>query len=210
MEETQGSANIATAASLEDSAPQTLEKALKLPDKDKWLEAVQMELCSLLKNYTQDLIKRPENREITNCKWLFKLKEDGRYKARLVAQGFTQTYGVDYFETYAPVAQFASIRLLFALAAKFELKIQQMDVNTAFLYGTLDEEIFMEQAPGFVQDEDLVCHLRKSLYSLKQAPRVWYQVIDEFFHSIGLECSTADLAVYIDVTQGKVSSSCKG
>lgn len=193
----QYTANIAIAGRLEDNIPKTLEEALAGPDREKWLEAIRSELRSLLRNHTWDLVKRQNDQEVVDSKWLFKIKDDGRFKARLVARGFTQTYGLDYFETYAPVARFASIRLLFALAARFGLRIQQMDVDTAFLYGNLDEEIFMEQPPGFVE-EGLVCRLRRSLYGLKQAPRVWYQVIDEFFRSIGLERSAADPAVYIE------------
>jgi hypothetical protein len=182
---------------LED-VPTSIKEALSGPDADKWRTAIKSEMRSLFRNHTWDLVKRPQGKNIVSSKWLFKIKDDDRFKARMVARGFSQTYGLDYFETYAPVARFASIRLLLALAAKFGLKIQQMDVDTAFLYGDLDEEVFMEQPEGYIEDPELVCRLRKSLYGLKQAPRVWYQVIDEFFDSIGLVRSEADPAVYIE------------
>ena len=105
------------------------------------------------------------------------MKEDRRYKARLVAQGFTQTYSVDYFETYAPVARFASIRFILALAAKFKLHLQQIDVDTAFLTGILDEEVYIELLSipdGYLETEsgdsknlDLVAYLLRGLYGLK-------------------------------------------
>ena len=89
-----------------------------------------------------------------------------------MARGFSQVYGQDYFETYAPVARLTSIRILLAIAARHRLQAHQMDVKTAFLYGDLNEEIYMDQPDGYIDDPALVCRLRKSLYGLKQAPRV--------------------------------------
>jgi hypothetical protein len=106
-------------------------------------------------------------------------------------------YGQDYFKTYAPVACLASIRTLLALAAKYQLEIQQIDVKTAFLYGDLDEEIYMELLEGYNNNDTLVCKLVKSIYGLKQALKVWYKVIDVFFERQGFAKSTCDLAVYI-------------
>jgi hypothetical protein len=105
---------------------------------------------------------------------VFKKKSDGRYKARLVAQGFTQVYGQDYLETYAPVARLSSIRTVLAIAVGWKLYNQQIDVKTAFLYGSLDEEIYMTNPPGYERTDSKVLRLRKSIYSLKQSPRVWY------------------------------------
>ncbi len=115
-----------------------------------------------------------------------------RYKARLVAKGFSQKEGIDYTETFAPVAKFCSIRALLALAAQQDMEIHQMDVKTAFLNGDLDVDIYMRQPQGYVVDgkEDYVCKLHKSLYGLKQAGRAWYQKIDHVllqyirFHSL--------------------------
>jgi hypothetical protein len=126
-------------------------------------------------------VKRPTNRDTITCKWVFKVKSSGRYKARLVARGYTQVYGQDYFETYAPVARLTSIRTLLAVAARYKLHVHQIDVKTAFLYRDLDEEIYIEQPPGYIVNQELVYRLKKSLYRLKQAPRVWYKVIDEFW-----------------------------
>jgi hypothetical protein len=109
-----------------------------------------------------------------------------RYKARLVARGFTQTYRVDYNETFAPVAKFTSIHCILALAALEDMEIHLMDVKIAFLNGKLEEEIYMEQPQGFVHQggEHLVCKLHKSLYGLKQSPRAWNQKLDAFLKSI--------------------------
>jgi hypothetical protein len=120
-----------------------------------------------------------------------------RYNARLVARGFTQTYGVDYNKTFAPVAKFTSIRCILALAALEDMEIHQMDVKTTFLNGKLEEEIYMEQLQGFVHQggEHLVCKLHKSLYGLKQSPRAWNQKLDVFLKSIEFMKSEADLSV---------------
>ncbi len=121
------------------------------------------------------------------------------YKARLVARGFTQTYGVDYNETFAHVTKFTSICCILALATLENMEIHQMDVKTAFLNGELEKEIYMEQPQGFVHqgDEHLVCKLHKSLYGLKQSPRAWNQKLDVFLKSIEFMKSEADPSVYV-------------
>lgn len=131
---------------------------------------------ALSKNKTWELVDRSSNKNIVKCKWVFKLKKnaDGnaqRYKTRLVARGFSQKYGEDYTETFAPVVRLTSIRLLFGLAAKLGLEMDHIDITTAFLNGSLNEEIFMEQSESFVVtgQEHKVCKLQKAIYGLKQA-----------------------------------------
>ena len=144
---------------------------------------MQSEMKSLSDNEVWELVKLPEGRKAIGCKWIFKTKIDGegnieRYKARLVAQGFTQKFGVDYDQTFSPVVSFESIRSILAIAAKNGLKLHQMDVKTAFLNGELDEEIFLKQPEGFVVKgyEDHVCKLKRSIYGLKQsAGEKWKQ-----------------------------------
>lgn len=114
------------------------------------------ELDSLKKNDVWELVNRPKHQNIVTCRWVFRIKRkpDGtidRYKARLVARGFSQKSGIDYNETYAPVANILSIRLLFAHAAVENLKMSQFDIKTAFLYGDLEEEVYMEQPEGFIE-----------------------------------------------------------
>jgi Reverse transcriptase (RNA-dependent DNA polymerase) len=100
-----------------------------------------------------------------------------RYKARLVTKGFSQIHGIDYDETFTPVARLNSLQLLLNLAAIFNWEVHQLDIKTAYLHGDLDEEIYMDQPEGFVKkgEEHKVCHLKKALYGLKQAGRQWYK-----------------------------------
>ena len=158
--------------------PNTINQAKKRPDAQKWMRAAQDEMDSLLEHGTWSLTKPPLGRKIIGSKWVFKIKHDEngeaeRYKCRLVAQGYMQAQGIDYHETFEPVARFGSIRILLAIAAKRKMYVHQMDVHTAFLNGKLDEDIFMSQPEGFEVEgkEDMVCHLHRSLYGLKQSPR---------------------------------------
>jgi len=117
-----------------------------------------------------------KHQRVVGCKWIFKKKEgipgvEGpRYKARLVAKGFTQVEGIDYNEIFSPVVKHCSIRILMAIVNQFNLELEQMDVKTAFLYGDLEETIYMEQPKSFVEDKSKVCLLKKFLYGLKQSP----------------------------------------
>jgi hypothetical protein len=117
-------------------------------------------------------------------------------------KGFSQQEGIDYTETFSPVAKMNSVRLILSLAAHFGWKIHQMDVKSDFLHGDLSEEIFMEQPPGFVTDSNLVCRLKKSLYGLKQAPRAWYAKIDSFFLRLGFKWCESDHNLYVLHTNG--------
>ncbi len=135
---------------------------------------MQEEYDSLMANNTWTLVPLPIGKKPVFCKWVFKIKQGAngeveRYKAKLVVRGFTQTYGVDYNETFALVAKFTSIRCILALAALEDMEIHQMDVKTTFFNGELEEKIYMEQPQGFVHQggEHLVCKLHKSLYGLK-------------------------------------------
>ena len=114
------------------------------PDREHWKAAERAEYESLMANKTWVLVPRPKDRSVVTCRWVYDRKSDGRYKARLVARGFTQVYGKDYHETFSPVARFESIRYLFAHAALQDWDVDAMDVKTAFLNGDLDEEVYME------------------------------------------------------------------
>jgi hypothetical protein len=133
---------------------------------------MQEEYKSLLENQTWDLVPLPSGRKIFTCRWVYGTKSavDGqinRYKAGIFAKGFQQVHGIDYDETFSPIAKMDSIRLALSIAASKGWEVHQMDMKNAFLHGDLSEEIYMEQPQGFMQDSSLVCRLKKSLYGLK-------------------------------------------
>ncbi|KAI5317137.1 hypothetical protein L3X38_036844 [Prunus dulcis] len=140
------------------------------------------EMRALQNNGTWELMPLPHGKKIVGCRWIYivKLKADGsieRYKARFVANGYTQRYGIDYQETFAPVVKIKTIRVLLSLAANLDWPLHQFDVENAFLYGDLEEEVYMDLPPGCNlarEKENQVCKLRKSLYGLEQSPRAWF------------------------------------
>jgi hypothetical protein len=143
---------------------------------------MQEEYNSLLENQTWDLVPLPSGRKIFIWRWVYRTKSatDGqinRYKSKLVAKGFQQVHGIDYDETFAPVAKMDSIRSELSIVETKGWEVYQMDVKNAFLHGDLSEDIYMEQPQGFMQDSYLVCRLKKYLYGIKKAPREWYSKI---------------------------------
>ena len=170
----------------------------------EWKASTDEEFASLIKNKTWDLVPLPSGKNVVGSKWVFKVKRnaDGsvdRFKSRLVAQGYSQTEGIDYQEVFSPVIRYSSIRALLAMANKNDLEIHQMDVKTAFLQGNLDSEIYMKQPEGYVNADkpNHVCKLNKGIYGLKQAARCWNAAIDAFLKGNGYKCSTADSCLYI-------------
>jgi Reverse transcriptase (RNA-dependent DNA polymerase)/gag-polypeptide of LTR copia-type/Integrase core domain len=190
------------------SEPQSFTEAVNHPMHSKqWEQAILDEYNSLVKNKTWTLTTLPAGRKAISCKWVFKHKMDEngdvvRFKARLVARGFSQVYGIDYMDTFAPVAKLASLRILLALAAAEDLEIHQMDVVTAFLIPDLKEEIYMVQPEGFDSKERLVCKLQKGLYGLKQSARIWNARLHQHLKSLGFQQSSCDPCVYINSTSG--------
>jgi hypothetical protein len=154
--------------------PQFFHQAIKYPH---WREAMQAEITAPEENHTWTLVDLPSHRTPIGCKWVYKVKfkSDGqieRYKACLVAKGYTQSEGIDYLETFSLVAKLTTARLFLALATAKGWHLHQLDVNNAFLHGTLDEEVYMKLPPGFSsQGESKVYKLNKFLYGLKQASR---------------------------------------
>lgn len=181
----------------------TVEGVLSTPEKAHWLKAMENEMKSLQENDVWELVQLPSGRKPVGSKWVFKVKTDEngkveRYKARLVAQGFTQKFGADYDETFSPVVRLESLRTLIALSVQQGLQLHQVDVTTAFLNGKLEEEVFMSQPEGFVTKgrEHLVCRLKKSLYGLKQSPRCWNTALDQLLKEIGFVQSESDPCIY--------------
>ena len=164
--------------------PKNVGEAIK---DESWILAMQEELNQFTANQVWELVPPPRNQTIIGTKWVFrnKLDENGvvvRNKARLVAQGYNQQEGIDYDETYAPVARLESIRILLAYTCALDFKLYQMDVKSAFLNGYINEEVYVAQPPGFVDFEypNHVYKLKKALYGLKQAPKAWYDRLKAF------------------------------
>ncbi|GJZ30735.1 retrovirus-related pol polyprotein from transposon TNT 1-94 [Tanacetum coccineum] len=178
--------------------PKNVNEALK---DESWVVAMQEELNQFVANDVWDLVPLPMSQSVIGTKWVFrnKLDENGivsRNKARLVAQGYNQQEGIDYDETYAPVARLESIRILLAIACANDFKLYQMDVKSAFLNGFINEEVYVAQPLGFIdfQKPNYVYKLKKALYGLKQAPKAWYDRLKAFLikheYSIGMVDNT--------------------
>ena len=155
--------------------PSSIHEALRIPE---WKAATLEEIRALEKNGTWSVTSLPPGKKAVGCKWIFsvKYKADGsveRLKARLVAKGYTQSHGIDYQETFAPVAKLNTIRVLLSIAVNMDWPLFQLDVKNMFLNGDLKEEVYMDIPPGFEDNttSNKVCQLRKSLYGLKQSPR---------------------------------------
>ena len=160
--------------------PRDIKEARKRPDWERWKEAMEEEMRRLKANDTWEVINKPKAANVVGSKWVYRIKKNAagqidKYRARLVAQGFSQVPGVDYFDTFAPVAKTTSIRVVLTLAAHYGWPVHQMDVKSAYLNGVLDEKevIYLRQPPGFViaGSEHLVLKLNKALYGLKQSGR---------------------------------------
>jgi hypothetical protein len=193
------------------SIPNNVQEALLDP---RWRAAMNEEMKSLNKNNTWELVDSPPGKKIVGCRWVYTVKynADGtieRFKARLVAKGYTQTYGVDYTDTFAPVAKVNTIRVLLSLAANLDWPLQQFDVKNAFLHGELSEEVYMELPPGCKIPEAYdksVCKLKKSLYGLKQSPRAWFGRFTKSMKEFGYCQSNADHTLFIKKQQGKITA----
>lgn len=187
--------------SAKDVEPRTINQAMK---HKQWRAAASSEFDAQMRNRTWDLVPPPKNANIIDCKWLFRLKylANGtidKHKGRLVACGFTQRPGVDYFETFSPVIKSTTIRTVLDIAVTRDWCLRQLDINNAFLQGDLDEVVYMRQPPGFVDPDkpNHVCRLRKALYGLKQAPRAWYLQLRQYLLAAGFKNSVSDTALFV-------------
>lgn len=206
-------ASLSLASSPEPYEPKTLQEAMDDDKWTKWEHGMIEENESLNTNQTWELVPRPSNRKVLRGKWVYRLKRGAlgeilRYKARWVVRGFEQLEGLDYHETFASVVKPMTYKALFAIAAANDWDIEQMDVKTAFLYGNIEEDIYVEQPDHFDDNSKRVCKLKKALYGLKQSPRVWYQTLATFLTSLGYAPLDSDfnvfskhgtfLAIYVD------------
>jgi hypothetical protein len=179
--------------------PYRVEDALRNPD---WVVAIQEELNNFMRNEVRHLVPRP-NQNVVGTKWVFCNKQDGhgvvtRNKGRLVAKGYSQVKGLDFDETYAPVARLESIRILLAYTTYHGFKLYQMDIKSAFINGPIKEEVYVEQPPSFEDSEypNHVYKLSKALYGLKQAPRAWYECLRDFLITNGFKVGKDDPTLF--------------
>ena len=179
-------------------------KVFEALEDDDWLYAMNEELHNFKRNNVWTLVERPKDcQNVIGTKWVFKNKCDANgivvcNKARLVAQGYSQVEGIDYGETYAPVARLESIRMLLAFATHHNFKLRQMDVKSAFLNGPLKELVYVKQPPGFEDPlfPNHVYKLNKALYGLKQAPHAWYDCLRELLLDRGFEVGLIDPTLF--------------
>ncbi|GJR70439.1 retrotransposon protein, putative, ty1-copia subclass [Tanacetum coccineum] len=183
--------------------PTSYKSAILDSESNKWIDAMNAEIQSMMDNMVWVLVDLPPGCKTVGSKWIFKKKTDmddilHTYKARLVAKGYTQLYGVDYEETFSPVADIRAIRILISIAAYYDYEIWQMDIKTAFLNGYLDEDIYMVQPEGFVDPNHprKVCKLQRSIYGLKQASRSWNKRFDEEIKRFGFAQNLDEPCVY--------------
>lgn len=188
--------------------PENYNDAILSKEKQRWMEAMDEEMASLQSHDTWELVQLPEGSNVVGCKWVYNLKYDEsneiqRFKARLVAQGCTQRYGIDYSETFAPVARNTTLRVLLSIAGREKMDVYHVDVKTAFLHGELDETIYMKQPPGYATDDRReVCKLNKSIYGLKQSARTWNQAIHAVLIESGCQQSQVDHCLYSKTIDG--------
>jgi Reverse transcriptase (RNA-dependent DNA polymerase) len=176
-----------------------------------WKAAMFEEMRALTKNGTWEIIPRPTGKKTVGCKWVFMVKHNpegkvDRLKARLVAKRYTQTYGIDYEETFAPVAKMNTVRTLISCAVNFRWNLHQLDVKNAFLHGNLKEEVYMKLPPGFDNEQvaGKVCRLKRSLYGLKQSPQAWFDRFSKAMIKEGYLQSNADHTMFIRRKEGKL------
>ena len=174
-------------------------------DAAKWLTACEDEMHTWKNLEVYDIIPQPKGWKIVGSKWVFHIKRGPdesiqKYKARIVAQGFTQVEGIDFNQTFAPVTKFSSLHTIFALAAKHNLEVHQMDVKATYLNANLQEEIYMEAPPSFDIPKGHVLKLLKGMYGMKQGGRVWYIDFSGTLLELGYSRTEVDHAIFVRLT----------
>ncbi|KAL0361517.1 UNVERIFIED_CONTAM: Retrovirus-related Pol polyprotein from transposon RE2 [Sesamum radiatum] len=172
---------------------------------EEWERAMQNEIAALERNQTWDIVPLPKDKKAIGCRWIYKLKTkaDGsieRHKARLVAKGYNQVPGIDYVDSFSPVAKSVTARIFLAVAAALQWHVHQLDINNTFLHGHLDEEIYMQPPEGYPVPPGQVCRLKRSLYGLKQASRQWNQEFTDKLQTYGFVQSSHDYCLFTKVT----------
>ncbi|KAL8106255.1 hypothetical protein AgCh_029879 [Apium graveolens] len=200
---------MANMAMVQSTDPVTFKEAVK---HEKWRHAMEKEVKSIEKNETWELTNLPVGAKRIGVKWIYKTKlneagEVEKYKARLVAKGYLQEHGIDYNEVFAPVARMDTVRMILALAAQRNWVVYHLDVKSAFLYGILNEDVYVDQPEGFVKQgcEHLVYKLRKALYGLRQSSRVWFERIEAYLLAEGFQQSQSEPTLFFKYNEvGKI------
>src|SRR6266850_320961 len=190
--------------------PKTYVEAMARSNATKWEMACDDEKRSFDMMGIYKVVPCPKGRKVVGSKWVFCIKRgpDGtiqKYKARIVTQGFTQVEGIDYDETFAPIAKLSSLQAILAIAMELNLEVHQMDVKSVYLNGELEEEIYMETPPGFNIPEGMVLKLIKAVDGTKQGGRVWYNNVKATLEGMGYTCTESDHAVFVRLQDGKLS-----
>uniref|UniRef100_A0A0A9X817 Retrovirus-related Pol polyprotein from transposon TNT 1-94 n=1 Tax=Lygus hesperus TaxID=30085 RepID=A0A0A9X817_LYGHE len=185
---------------LKDFVMMSYHEAVNSEDKAKWIEAINEEKEALASNNTWKLVNREEakNKKILTSRWVFKVKDDGRYRARLVVRGCQQRVGIDFDEVFSPVVGGDALRVMLAHSAKKGYHLMKFDVKTAFLYGTIKEELYMEMPDGY-SDKSKICKLEKALYGLHQAPACWNKRLTSTLQRMGLKPLKTEQCVFVNV-----------
>ena len=183
-----------------DDDPKNLKEAMERSDWPEWQKAIDDELALMAKYQVWDVVDEPVNKNIVGCCWVFRIKRDAngrvqKYKARLVAQGFTQIYGIDFLDTFAPVARLSAIRAVIALAASEDWELHQMDVKSAYLNSPIDAEIYMRLPPGYGQ-KGKVAKVNRGIYRLRQSGNLWHKTLSTAFRDLHLTRSAVDHGVF--------------
>lgn len=186
-----------------EDVPLSVSDALSRTDSDRWRQAIEAELASFEENDAWEVVEKPDSATVVKCKWVFKKKFDSennvRYKARLVAKGYTQKPGVDYDETFSPVIRHSTLRFLLGLSVQLNLKTTHLDVTTAFLNGSLTETVYMMRPECFEKsvNRGQVLKLKRAIYGLKQASRVWYEKVENVLTKLCYKKSKYEPCVYL-------------
>ncbi|GBL93534.1 Retrovirus-related Pol polyprotein from transposon RE1 [Araneus ventricosus] len=201
----------------ETDNPGTFEESINSKESANWKKAMESEMASHRENQTWELTHLPAGSKALPCRWVFKIKTnpDGsinKYKARLVLKGYSQRQCIDYSETYSPVANLGTIRAILGIAAEEKMYLSQSDVSIGFLYGKLDETIYIQQPEGYIgtrrtrnhkERTERVCKLKLSLHGLNQAPRCWNKCFGQFLLKLGFKANDADPCLYSKEKNGR-------
>jgi hypothetical protein len=196
-----GDTSLFLGSSIDITEPKTLKEAKKTKFRTYWIEATRKEIHKLEQRNCWKIVRKPKNRKLIKSKLVYKVKRDylGRikkFKARLVAKGFTQEEGIDFKETFSPVAKGVSFRMALAIALKYQMQIRQLDVETAFPYADLKEEVYMTPPDGIDIPDGHCMKIEKSLYGLKQAPRNWHNMLKESILAMGYTQCALDQCLF--------------